>query len=449
MASLSSLSPRARKAMVYGGLGLAGATAIYVSTLQTERAPAIREPEAVSLTGNIDTRSVSLEGMSRRLEDLEQGRAQAVRDQDGELRNLRGQVGELTRLLETMRVQDDARTERMIEDAIRQQITASPTAEPGEGASPPTDPPVASPVPVSPAAVQDERNRITDGMDPRAAQARIAAEEERLRRERDAAEQRRRESIYLQPAPLVQQQATQQATMPAPRIAVFQSPDPEPAEAAAAVENASEPHSKVPDLQIPAGSVITAMMMTGLDAPTGARAQSQPVPVLLRIKADAMMPNLAWADVKECHLLGSAYGDLASERVNIRGETVSCILADNSAVEGAVKFFVTGEDGKNGIRGTLVSRSGRVLASAAGAALTQGLLSSFQDQSAESIFLGGGAGGSGGGEGGAIGGASKGFDLLTEYYLDLAEQTFPVIEIPNGRWVDVVLTEMLTVKFKG
>lgn len=152
--------------------------------------------------------------------------------------------------------------------------------------------------------------------------------------------------------------------------------------------------------------------------------------------------------MKECHLLGSAYGDLASERVNIRGETVSCVLADNTAVEGKVKFFVTGEDGKNGVRGTLVSRSGRVLASAAGAALAQGLLSSMKDQSAESVFLGGGTGGAGGGSG-AITGASEGFDLLTEYYLDLAEQTFPVIEIPNGRWVDVVLTEMLTVKFKG
>lgn len=191
---------------------------------------------------------------------------------------------------------------------------------------------------------------------------------------------------------------------------------------------------------------MTAMLLTGLDAPTGARAQSQPVPVLMRIKKEAVMPNYAWADVKECHLLGSAYGDLASERVNIRGETVSCVLADNSAVDGKVKFFVTGEDGKNGVRGTLVSRSGRVLASAAGAALAQGLLSSLQDQSAESVFLGGG---SGGGESGAISGASAGFDLLTEYYLDLAEQTFPVIEISNGRWVDVVLTEMLTVKFKG
>lgn len=190
---------------------------------------------------------------------------------------------------------------------------------------------------------------------------------------------------------------------------------------------------------------MTAMLLTGLDAPTGARAQSQPVPVLMRIKKEAIMPNYASADVKECHLLGSAYGELSSERVNIRGETVSCILADNTAVEGSVKFFVTGEDGKNGVRGTLVSRSGRVLASAAGAALAQGILSSMQETSAESVFLGGGDSGAGG----AVSGASEGFDLLTEYYLDLAEQTFPVIEIPNGRWVDVVLTEMLTVKFKG
>ena len=31
--------------------------------------------------------------------------------------------------------------------------------------------------------------------------------------------------------------------------------------------------------------------------------------------------------------------------------------------------------------------------------------------------------------------------------MNLAEQTFPVIEISNGRWVDVVLTDTMEVKF--
>lgn len=425
------LSPKAKKAMIYGGLGAAGALAVYVATMQTETKPQIREPEQISLTGNVDTRSVSLEGLARRLTDIEAGREAVSSAQRQDLRQMQQQVIELTRLMERMQTENAARV-RQLQDALGTAATAS-VAD--------TDPATANP---APAEAQRRIRQVTDQLDAERAQQRdLVAEEVRLRRARERLERERRESIYTQPEPILQQQAAAVAAMPAPRIAVYQS-ETRPDETEEAPE---EPLAHVPDVTIPAGSIMTAMLLTGLDAPTGARAQSQPVPVLMRIKKEAIMPNHAWADVKECHLLGSAYGDLASERVNIRGETVSCVLADNTAVEGKVKFFVTGEDGKNGVRGTLVSRSGRVLASAAGAALAQGLLSSMQDQSAESVFLGGGAGG--GGAGGAISGASQGFDLLTEYYLDLAEQTFPVIEIPNGRWVDVVLTEMLTIKFKG
>lgn len=426
------LSPKAKKAMIYGGLGLAGALAVYVATMQTEAAPQIKEPEEISLTGNVDTRSVSLEGLSRRLTDLEAGREASSSEQRSDMRLMQQQVTELTKLIERMQDENAARARRM-------QVAIDNAAAAPVVAANPTD---SDPVSINTAETQNRINQIADQLDVQKAQRELEAEEARLRRERDRIERERRESIYTQPEPIVQQQAASVAAMPAPRIAVYQS-EAEPVEAE---EGEVEPLVNVPDVNIPAGSIMTAMLLTGLDAPTGARAQSQPVPVLMRIKKEAIMPNHAWADVKECHLLGSAYGDLASERVNIRGETVSCVLADNTAVEGTVKFFVTGEDGKNGVRGTLVSRSGRVLASAAGAALAQGLLSSMKDQSAESVFLGGGTGG---GESGAITGASEGFDLLTEYYLDLAEQTFPVIEIPNGRWVDVVLTEMLTVKFKG
>jgi conjugal transfer pilus assembly protein TraB len=434
MAEKTPLSPKAKKWLIYGGLGLAGSLAVYVATLQTEKAPTLKEPEGISLTGNVDTRSVSLEGLSRRLADLESGGAVDSQAQRNSLQQINRQISDLSQMVERIQTEGDARVNRMIAQALKEVVPV--TAPDGDGESADTAAPVLTPTEQN----QTRINEISETLNAREEQRRRDAEAERLKRARDRDERSRRESIYVQPEPIAQQQAGNPTSMPAPRIAVYRS-DKKPVPEAEVVE----PVSSVPDLTIPAGSIMTAMLLTGLDAPTGARAQSQPVPVLMRIKKEAIMPNYAWADVKECHLLGSAYGELSSERVNIRGETVSCVLADNTAVEGSVKFFVTGEDGKNGVRGTLVSRSGRVLASAAGAALAQGILSSMQETSAESVFLGGGDSGSGG----AVSGASEGFDLLTEYYLDLAEQTFPVIEIPNGRWVDVVLTEMLTVKFKG
>lgn len=224
---------------------------------------------------------------------------------------------------------------------------------------------------------------------------------------------------------------------PAPRIAKFEGPEKPVVDSAEA---------GIPDLEVPAGSILSAFLLTGMEAPSGTRSEKNPLPVLMRIKLDAIMPNYARADVKECHLLGSAVGELATQRIQVRGETVSCILADNSALEGSVKFFLADNDGKAGLRGKLVTRSGQMLSRAAGAALAQGLSGALtagvSSGSGTSVNLGGQSIASG-----AMQGAADGFDMLTEYYISLAEETFPVIEVPNGRWVDVILTEKMTIKF--
>lgn len=443
MAENKQLSPKAKKFLIYGGIALVGVAAVYVATAQTEREDPIREPQSVSLTGNADTRSVSIEGLNRRLSELESGGARQSTETRNELRRMEQQVANVVKLMEQMQAQQPKDLDQQIQDAVSKQISGLATSSSPSVST--SGDPVESDEQVSrQSETSNTINQLSERLAAEEAARRREAERRREEREAERAEQRRRESIYVRPEPLPEQTSqANSSSISAPTISLLQSDEKEEEK-----PKESEPHSDIPDLHLPAGSILSAYLLTGLDAPTGTRAQSQPVPVLMRIKKEAILPNHAYADVIDCHLLGSAYGDLGSERVNIRGETVSCILADNSAIEGKVKFFVAGSDGKNGIRGTLVSRSGRVLASASGAALAQGLLSSLQDSSAESVFLGGGGGG-GSASGGAIEGASKGFDLLTEYYLDLAEQTFPVIEIPNGRWVDVVLTEMLEVKFKG
>jgi len=421
MAERAPLSPKAKKAIIYGGIGAVAVATIYVSTLTTAKAPPIAEPTAVSLTGNANTRAVSIEGLNRRIADLEAGGQRETDKLRAEISRLTTIVGNLSQGIDKMQRDAGSDIDRKINEAIGRMPQP---AAPAQG-------PVVLP--------ENGRSGAERGNRPTEAQASVqddtAATARREQREREQRE--RNESIYLPaaPAPLAAPQQSS-SSRNAPRIAVFSSPEAEP------VDARQEMLSRIPDLQIPAGSILSAYLLTGLDAPTGTRSQQQPVPVLMRIKKDAIMPNYAYADVMDCHLLGAAVGDLGSERVSIRGETISCILSDNSAIEGKVKFFVAGEDGKNGIKGTLVSRSGRILAAAAGSALAQGLLSSIDNRSEGNVFLGGGSGG-------AMNGASKGFDLLTEYYLDLAEQTFPVLEIQNDTWVDVVLTEMLTVKFKG
>jgi conjugal transfer pilus assembly protein TraB len=420
------LSPRSKKALLYSGLALVGAALVYVTTLQTDGKKTIREPENISLTGNADTRSVSIEGLNRRLADLETSGMRDAISLQNEINRLETTIGNLALALDKARSDQKAAIDTAVSDAIGQ-VGPLNSSDLINGS------PLVS-VPEAP----DQTGEVTPEDPATSGEPAESAAERAERLAREQAEIERRESIYVAPdAPPMEMANASAVAAPAPRIAVYAAAEPE-------ADPEADPLPDIPDLQIPAGSILSAFLLTGVDAPTGTRASSQPVPVLMRIKKDAIMPNYAFADVRDCHLLGSAYGDLGSGRVNIRGEVVSCVLRDNTAIEGSVKFFVTGEDGKNGIKGTVVSRSGRVFAAAAGAALAQGLVASLDDSSSESVFVGGS-----GDSGGAIDGASAGFDLLTEYYIDLAEQTFPVIEITNGRWVDVVLTEMLTIKFKG
>lgn len=399
------LSPKTKKFVIYLGMAVVGLGLVYLMTAQTEKAPARRDPEAISLTGNADTSQVSIEALARRLSAVETEESSRTSELRNDVIQLKSQVTSLTKALEREREEQHEKTQLAIERALADFNSVGQQNVEVQG----------QPEQEQPALAPDSASKET---------------QQRPTREN------RVTSLYEPSKQAVQPQPQQVPTTPAPKIVVYGAEKPEPEEESFI--------DQLPDVQIPAGSIVSAILLTGLDAPTGTRAASQPVPVLMRIKKEAILPNYALADVEDCHLLGGAYGDLGSLRVNIRGEVVSCILRDKSAVEGSVKFFVTGEDGKNGIRGRLVSRAGRVLAAASAAALTQGLLASLDETSAENIVLGGADSYSG-----AISGASQGFDLLTEYYLDLAEKTFPVIEITNDRWVDVVLTEMLTIKWKG
>src|SRR5690606_22582002 len=59
---------------------------------------------------------------------------------------------------------------------------------------------------------------------------------------------------------------------------------------------------------LPATSIISGVVITGLDAPTGQTAQENPFPALIRIKKDAILPNRFRASIEDCHALVSGYG---------------------------------------------------------------------------------------------------------------------------------------------
>jgi len=216
----------------------------------------------------------------------------------------------------------------------------------------------------------------------------------------------------------------------------------------AAAEGASAPSSGRRHVGsfLPVGFT-KAIVLGGLAAPTGGQAQSNPVPVLLRLADSAVLPNEFRAGVRDCFVVGEGYGDQSAERAYIRTTLLSCVLANGSVLEVPLKGSVFGEDGMNGVRGALVTKQGAILTNALlsgiAAGIGQGIAQASQSVSTSPLgsvttsptdsagILRQGVGT----------GVGKALDRLSQYYIQLAERTFPVIEVQAGRTVDVVVTQ--------
>lgn len=201
---------------------------------------------------------------------------------------------------------------------------------------------------------------------------------------------------------------------------------------------------------MPAGSIITGTIVSGMDAPTGQAARQNPFPSLIRIKHEAILPNRYRADVRECFALLGGYGDLSSERAYLRGETFTCIREDGKVLEAKFEAYAVGEDGKAGLRGRLVSKQGQLLAKSLTAGVLQGFSSAFNNVPVPTLALNDGentsnqqlyqqAFSSEALQSGAVSGVGKALDRLAQFYIDQAEAMYPVIEIDAGREIEIIL----------
>lgn len=206
-------------------------------------------------------------------------------------------------------------------------------------------------------------------------------------------------------------------------------------------ERRAEEAKNATENYLPAGTMITGVLLTGLDAPTGRAAVRDPLPVLLRVKRDAVLPNRYRADYKECFILLEAIGDLPSERAMMRANGMSCVRPDRSVIDVPLQGFAIGEDGKAGLRGLVVSKQGQAISKAMLAGFADGVSRAFGGNNQQSQLQPGEIpSGQTLGASGVMGGASSALDRIAQHFLELAEQLHPVIEIDSGRSVTIVLT---------
>ena len=226
---------------------------------------------------------------------------------------------------------------------------------------------------------------------------------------------------------------------------------PQPKEEKSAFKDAIAPNrtreKKAEDLLL-TGTFAKATLLNGVEAPTGGQANGNPMPILMELTDAAVLPNRYRSDLKRCFVTATATGDLSSERVLVRLDRLSCITDDEDTIDVKLTGYVTGEDGKTGLKARVVTRSGQAIANALLVGTLSGLgeAVSLAAQDSSTNFAGTVTNSVNNPWRAGIGsGMEDALDRIADYYLKLADKIFPVLEVDAGRTVDIVITQSASI----
>lgn len=193
---------------------------------------------------------------------------------------------------------------------------------------------------------------------------------------------------------------------------------------------------------ISSGSFTDAVMIEGADANASVTGQQNTKPVTLRLQGKVQMPNSKEYEMDGCFVTGEIWGDISSERGEIRTQRLSCNLKNGKDVDMEFKGHVS-YMGKGGVKGTPVMRNGMIVGYAGAAGFLSGIGEGVKSAATPSVGLGATASVSAGDvlSQGMGGGASKAADTLSQYFIKRAEQYHPIIDIGAGNQVTVVFQE--------
>ena len=196
-----------------------------------------------------------------------------------------------------------------------------------------------------------------------------------------------------------------------------------------------------------------AYMVTGAYAPAFQEGSMEPLPVLFETEGNILTANHTSSNIEKCFLLGSAKGNMNSETADIKLVSINCLINGGKyRIEGGISGWVIGENGTPGLQGELLHKNGAWLARTFVSGFFETFSSALGGGQTSQLNLGGSTS-SGGttatvGTGSAISnnllsagstGISNVFSKLGEYYLKMAQQIFPVIEVKGGRTVNILL----------
>lgn len=200
------------------------------------------------------------------------------------------------------------------------------------------------------------------------------------------------------------------------------------------------PKKRTPENYVPAGSFVTAVVTGGADANAGVNGQGDTVPMVFQTINQGILPNGKPSKLNNCTILGAAYGEISSSRGIVRTTRLSCIFEDeiiDIPVEATVFNY-----GRNGIRGTAIMKNGKIVQMAGISGILTGIGETGKALSQTTSNSALGSTSSVNGSDALLnlaGSASSSVgSKLADYYIKLAEQYHPIIELNPGNTVNIV-----------
>lgn len=206
---------------------------------------------------------------------------------------------------------------------------------------------------------------------------------------------------------------------------------------------------ELPKMTIMAGFQ-KAMLTTGADVPTLQKGNDLTRNVWLSTTGEMLISNGHTENIKECIIQAAATGNFASASADIRLTKISCSAIDEDGqhykLVGTVKGWVYGENGKQGLKGRLVTKEGELIEKAIPLTLLEGAIKALENstKSSSTVYAYPGTTGSTDMSNiqdsftdGATKTASTTLDKFSDYYLMILEQLNPTIELKAGREVTI------------
>ena len=211
-------------------------------------------------------------------------------------------------------------------------------------------------------------------------------------------------------------------------------------------------------IYLPAGTILTGVLVNGVQAGTGPQAKTNPQIVDIRVKKRAILPNGLRANLENCMAIASGYGSIGNQRVYMRTNMLSCVARGGKVISAPIHAYIVGSDGLVGVSGKVVSHQGPAMMKSFIAGIFSGLGNAVQPMGVQGLNLNPASGSTQGfqmpspsyiGAEAAGGGVSTAAGQISKFYLNEAESMLPTIQVNPGVSVSMILETGVRVHTDG